>query len=150
MTEFWQGLDAFLGDWWLFLLIFAGGIGEGLSRMFGGRAANRKLRAQLKAERTEVERLERLLNASITAASGGGPNGTQVAELAAQAKNALGDRTVLLTLLAQVRATDRAYPQLPEELATQVSETLDRMLPAGVRVDTEKAERKALRMPRKA
>lgn len=108
----------------MFLIVAVGG-GEGVGLALSGRRANAKLRAANKALKHERDHLKELFD-SITHASGG-QSGSDIAALAAQAKNALDDRSEVIGLLNQVQATDRAYPQLPQELREDIDETLRRL-----------------------
>jgi len=119
-----------LGGFWSFVLIVSVGssIGEGLRRGLSGRRANQRLRGELKATKAEVARLHESRSTAVPAlAAGQSADPAGVAALAGLARSALADRMHALDLLTQVQATDRAWPQLPQELRDEIDAALLRL-----------------------
>lgn len=133
MDPFWESLANLVNDWgWLLVIMFVLGGGEALTRILSGRSANTKLRAKLKAAEDKVTYLQDLnknTTLALTAGSAGPQQSTEVAALAEQARKALEDRSLLLDLLSQVRASDRVWPQLPDDLINDINYALDTMRP---------------------
>ncbi len=145
MDPFWEALATLVNEWgWLLILMFFLGGGPALTSILSGRRTNAKLRAKVKAADAENQNLRNLMQnttLALSAGSGASQQATEVAALAEQARKALEDRAVLLDLLAQVRATDRAWPQLPEDLVTDINYALDAMRPS-LRPEDKKKKRK--------
>lgn len=114
-----QLIDNF--GWLLFVFLFFGG-GDVLGRALSGRRKNARLKGEVETLQRENDRLNELL----TSAMGSGPDGPRVAELVEQARTALDDRSELMDLVTQVQSTDRAVPQLPQELRDQIDQVLVR------------------------
>jgi hypothetical protein len=116
-VNFWT----FVNDNWIFVLFFFLIFGGGITETLSGRRKNVTLRGHLKVARAERDRLERLLN---NKALEGAPGAFDTSKLAVQAAEALDDRSRLVELLNQVQASDRSMPQLPQDLRTEIDETL--------------------------
>lgn len=98
----------------ILLFMLLGGAGERVSHLLEQRRRAAMLKAEMKAANRKNSRLVELLrSATDTRALIGGVQNGDVAALAKQASQALSERTELLTLLHQVQAADRAWPQLP-------------------------------------
>jgi hypothetical protein len=114
---FWQ----FLNDniFWLvvFGVLFGGGFMEGLSK-----AAKAVQRA--KSAENEVKRLERLLSTSMSHRELTGSSGSE--ELVSRAHQAITDRYEALGLLRDVQTSDKAYPQLPQDLRDDIDTLVQR------------------------
>jgi hypothetical protein len=118
---FWQ----FLNDniFWLvvFGVLFGGGFMEGLSKTFDGRRKAAAAVQRAKAAERETKRLERLLMTSVdrrelTTATD--------SELMQRAQQALTDRYEALGLLRDVQSSDKAFPQLPQDLRDEIDELI--------------------------
>lgn len=143
MDQLLEALARLVDDWgWLLVVMFFMGGGDALGRILSGRRANATLRAKLKVTKEENDHLRELMK-NTTHALSPGPGAPQdpdgVAALAEQTRKALEDRAVLLGLLIEVRASDRAWPQLPEELLKDIDYALDTMRPA-LRPDKKEKE----------
>ena len=146
MDPFWAALADLVNDWgWLLILMFVLGGGPALTAILSGRRANTKLRAKVKATEAENKNLRELMQnttLALSAGSGGSQQAGEVSALAEQARKALEDRSVLLELLSQVRASDRVWPQLPDELIKDISYALDTMRPPLRPEEKEKKKRR--------
>lgn len=112
------------------LCVLLGGAGERISYLLEQRRKTAKLKAELRATKSENARLVELLRGA-TDVHGliGNAQGGDMAQLAAQASQALNERTELLTLLHQVQAADQAWPQLPREVRDEIDAAVDRYRP---------------------
>lgn len=129
MNELAQAIAHLVNDWgWLLVFaLFAGG-GDAFGRALSGRRANQKLRGELKATKAENARIHELMsNTTRALGSGQGGDSADVAALAEQARVALDDRALVLDLLSQIQATDRAWPQLPQDLRDEIDRALLRL-----------------------
>lgn len=136
MDQLAQAVAQLLNDWggFIIVVVFLGG-GDVIGRALSGRRANQKLRGELKATKAELGRVHELMSNTTRALGSGQGNGSaDVAALAEQARAALDDRAHALDLLSQIQATDRAWPQLPQELRDEIDQALLRLRarPAGV------------------
>lgn len=105
----------------ILLLILVGGLSDAVARTLSGRGALKATRAQLKSVEAENTRLHELaLRTTAQRALATGIQNEDVAALAAQTSTALEDRAEGLHLLLRVQATDNVYPQLPQELRTEI------------------------------
>lgn len=121
---FWQ----FVNDniWWviIFGFLFGGGLMEGLSKVFDGRRKAAAAVKRAKAAEKETARLERLLMTSMDRRelTAGAPD----SELVSRAQQAITDRYEALGLLRDVQSSDKAFPQLPQDLRDEIDELIER------------------------
>lgn len=120
---FWQ----FLNDniFWLVIVfvLFGGGLMEGLSKTLDGRRKAKAAIQRAKAAEQEAARMERLLMTSMSQrelTSGGTES-----ELVTRAQQAITERYQALGLLRDVQSSDKAFPQLPQELRDEIDELID-------------------------
>lgn len=120
---FWQ----FLNDniFWLvvFGVLFGGGFMEGLSKVFDGRRKAKVAVERAKVAEREVKRMERLLNTSMERRELTTGNDS---ELVTRAQQAITDRYEALGLLRDVQSSDKAFPQLPQELRDEIDDLINR------------------------
>lgn len=127
MNELAQAVAQLVNDWgWLLVIAVVGGGGDAIGRALSGRRANQKLRGELKATKAELGRVHELVKNTSRALDSGRGAG-DVGALAEQARSALDDRAHVLDLLSQIQATDRAWPQLPQELRDDIDQALLRL-----------------------
>jgi hypothetical protein len=121
---FWQ----FLNDniFWLvvFGVLFGGGFMEGLSKAFDGRRKAAKAVQRAKSAENEVKRLERLLSTSMSHRELSSASGSE--ELVNRAHEAITDRYEALGLLRDVQTSDKAFPQLPQDLRDDIDALVQR------------------------
>jgi hypothetical protein len=120
---FWQFLDNNIVWVIVFGFLFGGGLMEGLSKVFGGRRKAAAAVKRAKAAEKETSRLERLLMTSMDRRAL-----TDVSDepLVAKAQQAITDRYEALGLLRDVQSSDKAFPQLPQDLRDEIDELIDR------------------------
>jgi hypothetical protein len=121
---FWQFLNENI--FWLvvFGVLFGGGLMEGLSKTFDGRRKAAAAVKRAKQAERESARLERLLMTSMDRRelTTGGDN----ADLVDRAQRAITERYEAMGLLRDVQSSDKAFPQLPQELRDEIDEVIER------------------------